>query len=274
MKIEIKNKPILNIIVALPCEARPIISFYKLKKMPINPFPIFTNNDQTIYLIEAGIGKVKIAAATTFLYTLTGSQNHACFLNVGIAGSTQFSIGRPVLANKIIEHSTQRCWYPFIAPLKNQNQTSLITHDLPQKDYPEVGMIDMEGSAFFQTAAHFVTQEQIQVLKFISDNNTSSLNQINAVLVSDLITKNMHEIDILTNYLLQLSLQEKSLEFDTDWIAQFKEKWHFTHSQLLQLKEYLRKWHVIHGDKNPFLICENSQNASQVFEKINLQLFN
>lgn len=260
----------LNIVTALHCEAKPIIEYFKLKKITHLglPFSIFVNKDKNIQLIISGIGKVRMAAATTFLHAWSGSQFYTCFLNIGIAGSLEFCLGESILVNKIIENSTQRCWYPFISLLKNRKQTVLTTHDLPQSCYPSKGMIDMEGSAFFQTAACFVSQEQIQLLKIISDNDTYSQQALDERKVTALISSTLNAIIELITYLVNLSQQEQSIPTPLDSIEKFQSNWHFSQAQTIQLKEYLRRWHSQIKDQSVWDFCQQEKKASHVINKI------
>lgn len=273
----VPTTPILNIVTALHCEAKPLIEHFQLKKISHVdlPFSIFVNKEQTIYLIVTGIGKVKMAAGTTFLHCWTGSKPTSCFFNIGIAGSTQFALGDCILIHKIMENSTERCWYPFVSLIKNKNQGQLITHDVPQKTYPTAGLVDMEGSAFFQTASHFVSQEHIQVMKIVSDNNTSPQNQLNEDNVKQFITRNLSSISEVAHYLLNLSQQENDLDKNPDHLTEFQSTWHFTHSQTLQLKEYLRRWQKQITKINVWDFCKQEKNSAAVINKImqKLELF-
>jgi len=262
--------PILNIVTALHCEAKPLIEHFQLKKISEGnpPFPIFVNKEQTIHLIVTGVGKVKAAAGTTFLHCWTGSKPTSCFLNIGIAGSTQFALGDCLLIHKIMENSTGRCWYPFVSLIKNKNQGQLITHDVPQQSYPAAGLVDMEGAAFFQTASHFVSQEHIQIMKIVSDNDTSSQNQLNEETVKQFVAKNVSSISDVAHYLLNLSEQENNLNKDPDHLTDFQSTWHFTHSQTLQLKEYLRRWQKQITKINVWDFCKQEKNSAAVINKI------
>lgn len=269
--------PILNIITALHAEAKPLIGHFQLKKISHLdlPFPIFVNKEQTIYLIVTGVGKVKVAAGTTFLHCWNGSKPTSCFLNIGIAGSAQFALGDCLLIHKITENSTERCWYPFVSLIKNKNQGQLITHDIPQKSYPAAGLVDMEGSAFFQTASHFVSQEHIQIIKIISDNDDFSQNQLNEETVKQFITKKLPSISDVVHYLLNLSQQENNLNKDPEHLTEFQSTWHFTHAQTLQLKEYLRRWEKQITKINILDFCKQEKNSAAVINKImqKLELF-
>lgn len=266
---------LLNIVVALHCEAKPLIRFYRLKKITPTaqqkiPYSLFTNNDNSIYLIISGVGKIKMAAATAFLYFFTGGKSWATFLNIGIAGSAAIPIGEAILANKITEFSTTRHAYPFI-PFKKFAQCHLTTYDLPHCEFP-FGMIDMEGSAFFQVATSYVTQEQVQVLKIISDGPEKSYDYLNEKIVTDLIENRLDKIQEICDYLMILSKQERALEFDSSMLYPFQNAWHFTHSQILQLKDYLRRWFSLLGNENPFQFCQHEKNADLVINKIKSKL--
>jgi len=230
-------------------------------------FPIFTNHNQSIYLIISGVGKVKTASATTYLFMLTGCHKQSVFLNYGIAGSLEFSCGQSVLANKICDASTQRKWFPFVNLLKNMRQSVLITHDRPQLTYPSAGMLDMEGAAFFHIASTFVTSEQIQVLKIISDNSEQDQAQLNEESVHRHIINNIPEIEKVVQYLLNLSQTELNNQFISEWITEFQAKWHFTFSQRIQLKEYLRRW-KIRLNYSPMEVFANEINSKNVIKKL------
>lgn len=257
----------LNLVTALPCEAKPLIEHWHLKKICDKqlPFPIFVNKEQTIHLIISGVGKTKAAMATTFLHLFTGSQTTHCFLNIGIAGSTEFPLGKCLIAHKIIEASTQRCWYPFVSLLKNKPQSVLVTHDTPQQVYPAAGLVDMEGSAFFQAASHYVTQEQIQIIKIVSDNDAHSLNKINQDSVKNLIKENLPMIIEIVQYQMNMEQQTYLPEIT---IKEFQLTWYFTYAQLIQLKEYLRRWEIQIKNENPWVHCQNEANAERVIAKM------
>lgn len=262
--------------MALHCEAKPVIGRYRLKRLISSElFPIFSNKDNSINLIVSGIGKIKSAVATTFLHLSMFGDNHEpllnpSFLNLGIAGSSQFPLKKAILVHKVIDQSTGFTWYPFISPLYKKPQGVLYTHDKPQIEYPELGMVDMEGSSFFQTAVLFTNQEQIQILKIISDNDFSTYNQINKVAIEGVIDENIHEIERVVDYLLDLSAKEADFAqaANSDGFLEFQKKWHFTHSQSIQLKECLRKWKLQINDENPIIFCQHANNANEVISKL------
>ncbi|MHB1949267.1 MAG: 5'-methylthioadenosine/S-adenosylhomocysteine nucleosidase family protein [Gammaproteobacteria bacterium] len=269
------NRPILNMVIALHCEAKALIESLKLKKIIDTslPFSIYTNSEMSIYLIISGVGKIKAAIATTFLAQYTGNHNHACYFNFGIAGgSTRSNIGEIVLINKLMDVSTQRNWYPFTSHLKFIKRCGLSSHDLPQTTYPDKGVIDMEASAFYQAATCFVTQEQVQILKIISDNPSEHQNQINENYVKELIIDKLSLISNFIIQLLQLSELESKMTIEPVGFKTFLSQWHFTHSEQIQLKEYLRRWQLQLPNENSFLYCQNEKQSNQVIKKIIMKL--
>ena len=55
----------INILTALPCEAKPLIHHYRLNGRQVHGFRIYENSDMR--LIVSGIGKVAAAAACACL---------------------------------------------------------------------------------------------------------------------------------------------------------------------------------------------------------------
>lgn len=269
-----QQNSIVNIVTALPCEAKPIVDYFKLKKMhKINYFPVFCNNEKSINVIVSSIGKIKSAAATTFIHMLSGDCKNCCYLNLGIAGSIQHTLGEPVIANKITDFSTGTSYYPR-AIYNDIAANHVISFDQPQANYVDQGLIDMEAAAFFQAANIFVTREQIQVLKIISDNNEESLAALNAPRVSELIHSNIETIAKVINTLETLSSQEAFVHQPPVHFKTFCEKWHFSEYQKNQLHELLRRWQVVTPDTSPMDICEGGKSSKMVIEQLIASLDN
>ena len=51
-------KGTLNLILALPAEASPIIGYFNLQLIISEPYKIYTNHDNSIRLVLSGIGKL------------------------------------------------------------------------------------------------------------------------------------------------------------------------------------------------------------------------
>jgi len=259
----------LNLVVALPCEAKPLVKHFNLKKLlDVKSFDLYANVEKNIHLIISGIGKTKSAAATTLIHQLSGNFNYSCFCNIGIAGSGNYQLGEMVVVNKIIEKTTKKTWYPKILSLPKVTSDILLTCDIPEINYPEKGLVDMEAVGFYSTAALFVTQEHLQVIKIVSDNCQSSLKNINSVTVNKLIEQNLNQIELLLNRLLILSQSEQEIQSQPNHYSEFKTRWHFTDYQQHQLRESLRRWQALNANQDPIEVCHNAAKAKDVLHNL------
>lgn len=258
----------INLIVALPAEARPFIRYLCLKRISINnQFQIFKNKNDSIHLIVSGMGKIKSAAACAYLHAFTGSLSHTVYLNVGIAGSANFSLGEWVAAHKIQDAATNQAIYPSAFLLKFAKQAPLITIDRPQTQYPDFGLIDMEASGFFQAASQCVCHEQIQVMKIVSDNKIEEQVALKPSYVENLINNNLVIIEPSLQQLISLS-EQQMIKIDNTCFSQFCNKWHFSTYQQHQLRELLRRWQVWSPAIDPLNYCKKASTSHVVLSSL------
>ena len=79
------SSPLINLVTALPSEAKPIASRLDLEPAHVNcGFPVYRRNG--VALIVSGPGKVNAAAATALLHAFAGCPRDAVWVNAGIAG--------------------------------------------------------------------------------------------------------------------------------------------------------------------------------------------
>lgn len=263
----------LNLVVALACEARPLIQFFSLKKIELkNHFQLYANKEKNIHLIVSGIGKIRAAAATAFLFVYSGQCENTIFLNIGIAGGHAHSIGDLLLIHKITDQASNYRYYPSGTFLfSSQQQAAIITRDQPQKNYPQQGLVDMEASGFFQAASQLVYQEQIFVFKIISDNDQAAIHQIKPRMVENLIEGILIEFQAIAKNLLQFSASLHTVDFHQDFIS-FYQRWHFSTYQRHQLQEILRRWRVLKPDQEPMVICQHESSSHMVLAKLTQHL--
>jgi nucleoside phosphorylase len=237
------HSPKAFLYTALPCEAKPLIDAYKLKKdTSIQPFSIFRNDD--LVLTVTGIGKTATAAGVAFSRALISQHTNPVMVNIGIAGHQSHPIGSLFLADKITDPDSSRSYYPslvFTPPCRTAN---LITFAKPQDAYPESALCDMEASSFYETAIRFSTGELCQCIKVISDNAVFPASQIQAQTVSALIQDNLACIkEILTN----LNQITKSLPAPEDktLFELINRRYRFSVSEQFQLAKCLNRWQVM-----------------------------
>ena len=179
------NQPRVTIQVALPCEARPLIDRYRLKRLDGAAFTRYRNAESSLELVVSGVGKLNAAIA---LAHSMGSNSHPewhAFLNVGIAGSAQFSVGDCVMAHKVIDTATRHVWYPLLMKRSIMPTASLSCYDQPQSIY-EAPLIDMESAGFMHAVSRLACQDQVQLIKIISDTAADNQSAIQPAQVSRL----------------------------------------------------------------------------------------
>ncbi len=267
------SKAKLNIIVALPCEARLLLDIYHLSLIE-NPsnFQVFSNKDRSIHLIVSGIGKVCTAAAVGYLHAWTGANAHTCYLNIGIAGGFQLSIGSIYLVHKIIDATNNKTFYPTPILPGFLSHIAIMTVEQIQAQYLQQHLLDMEASGFFSTATCFVTQEQVQILKIISDNSPESIQNIHPAMVISLFEKQKESVQRVVDYLLNLSAFEFDQQLNLIHLQEFLGRWHFTNYQQYELRELLRRWQVNKPEINPLTLCQLEGNSKNVLGFLNNQL--
>jgi adenosylhomocysteine nucleosidase len=241
------SNPKVFIATALPCEAKALIDYYKLKKdTTIQAVSIFRNDD--IVLTVTGIGKTAMAAGVAYTQALYSENPNPVLINIGIAGHKNHAIGSLFLADKITDNDTGRRYYPpltFTPPCPTAN---LISFAKPQQAYPEAALCDMEASAFFETATRFSSGELIQCLKIVSDNESSPAQSIQAKQVTGLISAQLPVIESILNALSKLSglvVKPDLSEFD-----HILNRYHFSATEQIQLKKLLSRWQLVKGGNN------------------------
>jgi len=186
----------VNLVAALPAEARPIISRFDLKRVqPDRGLPLYRRGH--ISLVLAGPGKTNAAAATDFLGALVGRSADPAFVNVGIAGHRERHIGEVLLASRIRDAACGRVWHPTLPASGPWPVEALLTLDRPDLAYASDEMLDMEASGFYPTACGYARPELVQVLKVISDNRHREGYGLRAKEVEGLVAQTFAILDHL-----------------------------------------------------------------------------
>lgn len=168
------------IITALYCEAFPFIEALKLKKQnSIGKFQIFTSSQSA--LVITGTGPMNAAIGTTHLLSLYPPVRGDLLINAGVCAATDLSVpcGTLYLCNKIMEHTTGRCFYPdllFTHPFEEAcvKTFGTVVRTLASQDTQvQKQVIDMEAAGVWQAAHTFLQPHQIYILKIISDHISS-----------------------------------------------------------------------------------------------------
>ena len=254
----------INIVVALPAEARPLLDHFRLRDKQHNTaFPLYRNADMT--LIVCGPGKVAAAAATALLAGTGTSTTRAAWLNIGIAGHAHHAIGSGFIAHRITDSATGTNWYPpqiLDLPIATD---SLLTVDCPEDEYPSAALCEMEASGFFPIACRFSSSELVQCFKVVSDNRTQATTAITAKLCAQLITARLADIEQLVTALSGVADEYATWHAPHPDLEQLSKRWRFTVSQQHQLARLARRWKVLTTDQPLWLDqLEKTQRAADV----------
>ena len=159
----------LNIVVAWMAEARPLVDHYRLEPLSKKyGFRLYRNAE--INLIVCGQGRAAAAAGTAWLEALVPAAENGAWLNVGIAGHRDLAIGSAVVASVVRDRTSGRWWKLPTRPEEGMTASEIITVGQPDFDYVTDAVVDMEASAFVETALRFAERDAIGCLKVISDN--------------------------------------------------------------------------------------------------------
>lgn len=254
---------------ALPCEAKPLIDFFYLKKnIVIEPFAVFFNDD--ICLTVTGIGKSAMAAGIAYTQALFAAVPHPILLNIGIAGHEEHALGGLYLIDKITDADSQKSYYPPLLFKPPCPTAGLLTVSRPQLSYHQPYLYDMEASAFFETATRFSTGELVQCLKIISDNKETSVENIQAKTVSALIAAQLPAIEKVMQNLDQLSLSIRTFEIAA--FTELKQRYRFTASEQMQLKNKLSRLAVLTGRRSVDVDVDALHSAAEVLKWLDQQI--
>jgi nucleoside phosphorylase len=206
--------------------------------------PVF--HGESAVLVISGIGRVLSAAAVGFLYGWSGSRRHLPWINIGIAGHRERDVGELIIANKIIEQSSRRTWYPPQV-VATENGSTLITADQIERDFEQNAAYDMEASGFLAAALRCSTAELVQSIKIVSDNIRQPPTSLNADRIEQLIGGQLNTIAHLADRLQQLS-QSNLPELDVEHLmTELTRRWSFSVTQRHRLQRLLQRWVLLLG---------------------------
>jgi len=174
---------VINLVVALPAEAKPVIFRFGLARMQpdldfLLSFPLYRRG--RIALVVTGPGKSAAAAGTDFLAILGNCPRTAIWVNFGVAGHAERQIGEVLLARSIMDAESGQTWRPILPRDRLCPADDLLTLDRPDLHYRHQGLLDMEVSGFFPTACRYTSTELVQVLKVVSDNRKTTARGLSA----------------------------------------------------------------------------------------------
>lgn len=190
----------LNLLVALPAEAKPINRILGLRRLqPDGELPVYTGDQ--VALVLAGPGMAAAGRGVSYLRGLNRNR-HARWLNLGIAGHGELALGQALIASRVITAAGQQSWSMPYLDLPDCPAVPLQSLPQPLKDYSSQTAYDMEAAGFVSAALEYVPLASLQVVKIISDNRAHPASGINAKMVSALMQQRSTLIRQLVNRML------------------------------------------------------------------------
>src|SRR5581483_8377565 len=123
----------LRFVVALQSEARPLVERLGMKPFGEGPFPLYRGDEA--WLIVSGHGKAASAAATAYLHLTAGGELGRVWLNVGLGGHGQRTLGEGVVAHKISDAASGAAWYPQLVIDSPSPTVPVLTVERVEEEY-------------------------------------------------------------------------------------------------------------------------------------------
>lgn len=170
------SKSFTLIHTALKHEAKPIIEHYKLQCLQKKPYKIYKKDD--ILLVISGMGKEKTSLHVKDIFEKYKIKKA---INMGIAGCKNSTIDIGSL-------------FTCKQKLENIEYASLTTVDKPLSNREELQttLVDMEADAFLHVSQQYLQNEDIYILKVVSDYLDTTIPK--KEFVWKIIEKNLNNI--------------------------------------------------------------------------------
>jgi nucleoside phosphorylase len=186
-----KRRP-LNLLIALPAEAKPLIKSLALQRLqPVGAIPCYVSQD--IQLVVSGPGLHSIPMAVNYLQAITPTECHPAWLNLGICGHGSLAIGELFIADQVFGPDDTH-WKLGNPLYSSASHGRLICVTEPQSTYRQEFAYDMESSEFLKSLTPTTPMDRLHILKVVSDNPDSGIENINAKQVEKLITAQISQI--------------------------------------------------------------------------------
>jgi len=246
----VKHSIPVNIIVAHGLEAKALVKMLELERHHASSEFVEYSNSNKLHLLVSGIGKEAITEGVTYLSEQQASDSGEirAWLNIGIAGHRDASLGSAWLGNKITDHSSGTNAYPPQL-IEGVEVGSVVTVDAPENSYPLDAAYEMEASAFYAEATKYSTAEMVQVFKVISDNLENPINEIDIRSVPSLIAAQAPQILILIERMSTIASQHNSNQRLPGYFFEICSKIHLTVNQKLQLRRLCQRYKALGLDK-------------------------
>ena len=250
-------------VVALRAEAAPIIEFFDMKILSNDLlFPIYYNQVTGHALVISGIGAIKSASAATFMKARLSIKNHVAWINIGIAGYFQDSIGELFQAVKVTAKDTKKTFSPGLRFSRIVKSSSLVTVPQIEKDYADRTLYDMEAAGFCEICPSLSCNELTYVFKVVSDSPNHSSAKLLKRIVSNLIENQLAKVFEISREISKVVEEEKKRLYIPVEVKEVEDLMKFSETNRHRFREAYRKWKVLYPDKY-FLISDFPKSSAR-----------
>ena len=208
------------------------------------PFPLFRG--EGAWLIVSGQGKAAAAAATAYLHLTSGGAAGRVWLNAGLGGHSQRTLGEGVVADKISDAASGASWYPQLVIDSPSPTVPVLTVERVEEEYSPPWVYESEAAGFFPTACRFSVAELVHCYKVISDNPDATLaHRRSSGAVESLIGRRLDEVEAFARGLADLGRELEALAADPPGYAAAGRRWPFTATQQRRLRRLLQRLAVL-----------------------------
>jgi adenosylhomocysteine nucleosidase len=179
------NRQRINLAVALPAEAKPLIRAFGLRRrQPDGAAPLYVGGDLALVLTGAGAEAMQRGVIHLSEYA-AGGERH--WLNVGIAGHGSLAVGECLLAESVVERSSGGRWHLHAPDVIGIPIGALHCVSEAESDYAADTGYDMESGGYAAALCALDALERASILKIVSDGPDQPSQRLNGRRVSDLV---------------------------------------------------------------------------------------
>lgn len=209
--MEAVENAMLRFVVALPAEARPLVDRFGMALASESPFPVYRGAEA--WLVVSGHGKAAAAAATAYLHLASGGATGRAWLNVGLGGHGQRTLGEGVVAHKISDAASGASWYPQLVIDSPSPTVPVFTVERMEEEYSPPWIYESEAAGFFPTACRFSVAELVHCYKVVSDNPDATLSRrMSNASIEELIAGNLEDVEAFARGLAELAREAERIE--------------------------------------------------------------
>ncbi len=250
---------------ALAEEARPLIARFGLRTHGPGLFPLYRGElaGAAAWLVIAGVGKVRAAAAVAYAHAVADAPGARAWLNVGVAGHADLEPGSVRLAHTVCDRAAARRWYPSLSLLGATPACALTSVDAPETGFPDQSLYDMEAAGFYPIALASASAELVHCLKIVSDNRANPASQLTGAGIEQRVSDNAGAVADCAATLAGAAARLPHPASSDPAVVQLLGSARFSATQRLRLARLVQRWRVLAPERDPLHALPSGPRGSR-----------